>query len=153
MKTLVFIVLLALTGVADADVLRCKGKVVWSAGDEPSSVQYRIDIIFPIQKDRNFQRAEGRLRLTLTDGNGQFNAIVGGRDVQKGMIEHPFAGLRGRVRAVFVVTQHPSQGDYLKGFFFDDIYIYTFRVDLRAENRPFFLYDSYVNEMIAGTCE
>ncbi len=139
MKTLVFIVLLAVTGVAPADVVRCVGTYKFAG----RLLSNEVDIVLP-------EETEMDLHLALVDKErGEFDTRLSTvfKPVGKGIIE-----IDGK-RHIFVLTRRPSSSNSLQGFYVDANYVLVIRADLWHEDKPFWMYDNYINKMKTGRCE
>lgn len=148
---------------SSAEILRCKGKIVWSSAGtdkwmgQPLSVQ--LDIVIPDKNDPVYMiglfTEGGKLKQYLSDAPSEY---------RKGVIEIvEFIGQgitkasRNQGRYELIVSKMPDVkgGNSLVGFFapYAGMYIFTLRVDVWEKNKPFYFYRSELNELISGNCE
>lgn len=131
------ILLLAFSGSAYGEVLRCKGEFT------------SIETKYPIQLDIVLPESY-RLSAWITTFSGEPKGIVIPR-LGEGIIEVD-TGFTKRFK--FFVTRQPDDSENsLVGFYYEESYIQTVRVDIWKKDKPFFYYESFRNQLITGNCE
>jgi hypothetical protein len=131
-----------LTPLASGEMFRCRGEI------ERTGQQYpiRIDIVAPEKLS---------LVPTLSTPQGEFEYLISGRRVGKGILE--ISIISPKVTSLpdqhnLIVTRKPSTENSLVGFFLNNGYVHSIRVDCRKKGCPFFYYDPFWNEFVQGTC-
>ena len=137
MNKYIAILLLAISGSAFAEVLRCKGEYTVLEGKYP----IELDIVLP---------ESYRLSAWITTFSGESKGIVIPY-LGEGIIEVDKSITK---RFKFFVTRQPDDSqNSLVGFYYEESYIQTVRVDTWKEGKPFFFYETFLNQFITGNCE
>ena len=138
MKKYIAIILLLFSSSAYSEVLRCKNENTL-IGSNKYPIQ--LDIVLP-----ESYKLYAELSTFSGESKGIFISHLG-----EGIIEVSTPNTK---RFKFLVTQRPSEsGNSLIGFYYQDSHIHTVRVDTWKQNKPFFYYESFLNQFITGNCE